>query len=131
VADFNYDGDDPAVVREEGHTPPHFHPDHDALSSFLVSMLYWQAVNGGMRCRGASQTDETVIPALHSHWPRVELLGSTWDHLMVFHREGQLVCLSGRAPDLTLRAAGRTPNDFEAVTRKLQIEWDWTQSDGA
>jgi hypothetical protein len=125
VADFNYDGDDPAVVREEGHTPPHFHPDHDRLSSFLVTMLYWQAVNGGMPARGVSRIDETEIPDLHRHWPRVELLGSAWDHLMVFHRQGQLVCVSGRAPDLTLRAAGRTPADFQVITRKLQIEWDW------
>jgi hypothetical protein len=117
------------VVRDEGAGPPHFQPDHASLSSFLLTMLYWQAVNGGMPYRGSAKVDPTEIPELYSHWPRVELLGSLWDHLMVFHRHGQLICLSGRAPDLTLRAAGRTRTDFEAITRRLQMAWESSESE--
>ena len=91
--------DDPPVVRAYNDVTLSWEDDHDRLSAFFVTMLYWQAVNGGLPFAGVvADVDETEIPEVHRHWPKVDLLGSLWDHLIVFHRAGQLVCITGRAP---------------------------------
>lgn len=116
--------DDPSVVRAEGEgLALDWTEDHERFSTWLASMLYWVAVRGGLPFRGAAPVDETEIPAVHARWPKVDLLGSLWEHRIVFHRAGQVICIEGRAPDLTLHAAGRTREDFEEITRVLQLDW--------
>jgi hypothetical protein len=116
--------DDPPVVLAEGVVRPFdWSSDHERLSSWFVSMLYWIAVQGGLPYSGTAPVDETEIPTVHAHWPRVDLLGTLWDHRIVFHRAGQVVVVDGRSPDLVLRAAGRTCHDFDAISRRLGLEW--------
>jgi len=117
--------DDPPVVRAYNDVSLAWEADHETLSGFLVTMLYWQAVNGGLPFSGVVvHVDPTEIPEVHSHWPKVDLLGSLWHHLIVFHRAGQLVCISGHSPALTLHAAGRTRSDLDAITERLKLDWD-------
>lgn len=124
--------DDPSVVHAEGpERPLAWAPDHERLSTWFVSMLYWVAVHGGLPFRGVAAVDETELPEVHAHWPRVDLLGSLWEHRIVFHRAGQVVCVDGRAPDLTLHAAGRTRADFDAISRRLRLDWDTRPDDEA
>lgn len=123
--------EDPSVVVSDGDPRPFdWASDHERLSTWFVSMLYWVAVNGGLPYSGVAPVDETEIPAVHEHWPKVDLLGSFWEHRIVFHRAGQVVCIDGRPPDLTLHAAGRTAEDFAAITRRLRLPWE-TAEEGA
>ncbi|MCA1684815.1 MAG: hypothetical protein LC745_02280, partial [Planctomycetia bacterium] len=124
--------DDPPVVRAYNDVSLTWEADHDRLSTFFVTMLYWQAVNGGLPFAGVVvRVDETEIPEVHSHWPKVDLLGSLWNHLMVFHRAGQVVCITGHAPALSLHAAGRTREDLDAITERLKLDWDEAADDEA
>lgn len=121
--------DDPPVVRSTDDETVSWHADHPHLSGFLVAMLYWQAVHGGMPYTGTAQIDETEIPALRNHWPRVELMGWFAEHTMVFHKAGQALCVVGHAPDLALRAGGRTRKDFLAIQERLNLDWDFSTLD--
>ncbi len=130
VADLHRD--DPPVVRAYNDVAMTWENDHETLSGFFTTMLYWQAVNGGLPFSGVVvDVDRTEIPAVHQHWPKVELLGSFWHHLIVFHRDGQLVCLTGHDPALTLHAAGRTREDLDAIIRRLKLDWDEASDEDA
>jgi hypothetical protein len=124
--------DDPPVVLADGVVRPFdWASDQERLSSWFVSMLYWVAIQGGLPYSGSAPVDETEIPAVHAHWPRVDLLGSLWDRRIVFHRAGQVVVVDGHSPDLVLRAAGRTCHDFEAISRRLGLEWQTPEDDSS
>jgi hypothetical protein len=117
--------DDPPVVRAYNDVALTWEDDHETLSGFFLTMLYWQAVNGGLPFSGVvADVDRSEIPEVHRHWPKVDLLGSLWHHLMVFHRGGQVVCISGHDPALVLHAAGKTRDDLDAITRRLKLDWD-------
>ncbi len=119
------DRDDPSVWCSTCETSPFdWTADHERLSSWFVSMLYCVAVRGGLPFRGSASIDETELPLIASHWPRVDLLGCLWDHRIVSHKAGQVICVEGHAPDLTLHAAGRTQADLDAIARRLQVEWE-------
>jgi hypothetical protein len=115
--------DDPPVVRLEAVTGG-WVPEFERASDWLVTMLYWHAVHDGMPYAGAASVDETELPAIGRHWPRAERLGTLGDELLVFHGPGQVVAVSGRSPDLTLRAGGRTRDDARAITHHLRVVWD-------
>ncbi len=117
--------DDPPIVRAYNDVTLSWEADHDRLSTFLATMLYWQAVNGGLPFAGVVvHIDETELPEIQSHWPRVDLLGTLWNHLIVFHRGGQVICINGHSPALSLHAAGRTKGDLDTITRRLKLDWD-------
>jgi hypothetical protein len=119
--------DDPPVVRLEGQADrwqTDLQPDFERASDWVVAMLYLEAVHSGMPFTGVASIDETELPEVHRHWPRAERLGTLADELLVFHRPGEAVVVSGRPPDLTLRAGGRDRDDARAITRRLKVVWD-------
>jgi hypothetical protein len=117
--------DDPSVARSEVDLPSFdWNADHDRLSTWFVSMLYYDAVRCGLPFHGSAPIDETELPAIAAHWPRVDLLGSLWDQRIVFHKAGQVVCVEGHAPDLLLLAGGRTREDLDTIARHLELEWE-------
>jgi hypothetical protein len=122
--------DDPPVVVSANESEASWEPDHEHLSGFLTTMLYWQAVNGGLPYVGVAAIDETEISAVRSYWPHVDLMGVFWEHMLVFHRLGQVVCVTGRAPELQLHAGGRTRDDFLAIQERLGLYWDYSTLEG-
>lgn len=118
--------DDPPVVRAENTPHLEWEDDSDRLSQFLLTMLYLQAVHGGMPYIGAVAIDETMIPEVHRHWHCVERAGAKWHEVLVFHKEGQVLCILGRAPELELYAGGRTAEDFRAITDRLKVVWEYS-----
>jgi hypothetical protein len=117
--------EDPPVLRSENQDELVWGPDHEHLSGFFVTMLYWQAANGGLPYVGATMIDETEIPAIRSHWKHVELRGMFWDQVFVFHRPGQVLCLAGAVPALELHAGARTREDFLEIQERLKVDWDY------
>lgn len=90
-------------------------------SDFLVLMLCWQAVHGGMPYSGWAQVDTAVGEAVAARW------NPTWHSrdLQAGYRPGQALCIAG-LPSLTspgrrldILAAGRSEAEFVALLQEL------------
>jgi hypothetical protein len=103
-------------------------PEHPRCSDFLISMVYWQAVNGGLPyfCFAPTppETERTVKSRLQLVWQ---------DHgFQIFSSDGGVVCLidhgkpSRLEPPKEVQAAGRTEEDLRAVGQLLGLTWDYT-----
>jgi hypothetical protein len=83
--------DDPAVFQ--GVNLPdaiEWHPECDRCSEFLLVMLHWQAVMGGLEWLGtADETGPAVADHLASRWRRV----GGFNGMEAFRREGRAACL--------------------------------------
>ncbi len=84
-------------------------------SDFLVLMLCWQAVHGGLPYTGWAQVDQGVGEAV------AKSLGPLWQSrdLQASYRSGQVVCVAGRRGQLDVLAAGRSEAEFEALLQEL------------
>ncbi len=90
-------------------------------SDFLVLMLCWQAVHGGMPYSGWAQVDTADGEAVVARW------NPTWHSrdLQAGYRPGQALCIAG-LPSLTapcrrldILAAGRSEAEFMALVQEL------------
>jgi hypothetical protein len=84
-------------------------------SDFLVLMLCWQAVHGGLPHTGWAQVQHAVGQAV------AHCLGPVWQSrdLQASYGSGQVVCVAGRRGRLDVLAAGRSESEFEALVQKL------------
>jgi hypothetical protein len=84
-------------------------------SDFLILMLCWQAVHGGLPHTGWAQVNQAVGRAV------VERLGPVYRtrDLRASYRSGQVVCVAGRGDPLDLLAAGRSKDEFGGLLREL------------
>ena len=90
-------------------------------SDFLVLMLCWQAVHGGMPHTGWAQIGSEVSEAIASRW------GTAWRSrdLRAWYRPGQALCLAGPSSANTfggrvdLLVGGHSKSEFEAVREEL------------
>jgi hypothetical protein len=90
-------------------------PEELVCSDFLVLMLCWQAVHGGLAHTGWASVDQAVGEAV------ARCLGPAWQSrdLLASYRAGQVVCVAGRGGRLDVLAAGRSKEEFEALLREL------------
>ncbi len=110
-------GDDPAVFQGVNLLPEtiEWHPECDCCSEFLLVMLHWQAVMGGLEWLGMTdEADPTVAAQLAGTWQQV----GGYSGMVAYRREGQAACLMSDGGQLYV--GGRTEADFEAIATELR-----------
>jgi len=120
---------DPPVLHAEHRSPLEWEPEHSHLSEFLTAMLFWQAVNGGMAYGGlGTASSESMIKA--TDWEAVDLGGDPerWGNC-VRMRDGQVLFIDGSGTDPHVYGGGRTREDFLAVEKAFDVNWDYSTLD--
>lgn len=120
---------DPPVARGdsmEGFPQWVWGPHFERLSSFLLTMLCWQGVMGGM-------THHAVVSGIGA---RVEAtIGARWRALDVDAPEGeiraytgggQILCLVGTQPRVDLYAGARNEKGLAEIEELLDVAWDYS-----
>jgi hypothetical protein len=110
--------DDPPVYQGVNRLPEtiDWYPECDLCSEFLLVMLHWQAVMGGLEWLGA--TDEGG-PAMMEH------LADSWqqvgevNEMVAFRREGRAACLLTDSTQLYV--GSRTEVLFEEIAAELRV----------
>jgi hypothetical protein len=115
--------DDPPVVRAANEAVLAWEPDHDRLSDFLVTLVYWQCVNGALGNTGIADAPEGVVQKVPALWPEIALGPNTWG-IRFFGKAGQLVCLAGEDQ---VSAAGVSESDLREISASLGIDWDFLE----
>jgi hypothetical protein len=124
--------DDPPVVRGdsvEGFERRVWGQDFERLSAFLLAMLCWQGVMGGMAYGAvAVGIDARVEEAVGAHWQPLDL-GVNGSGIRPHVGEGQLLCLAEARDEVSLYAAARDEKGLAGIEELLQITWDYSSSD--
>jgi hypothetical protein len=117
--------DDPAVFVAENNPKRIWKSTGDKLFIFLGSMLYWQAVNGGLSYIGvASRIGRNIKPQL-KQWTKIKI-GSYFHDMEMFALSGKVVCVVEENDSFDLYAGGRSRDDFVAVDQLIGIKWDYS-----
>jgi len=104
-------------------------PDFEQLSFFLLAMLCWQGVMGGMECRATvSGIDAQVERVAREKWRAIDL-GKNRSGIRPYIGDGQLLCLAGIDPDVQLFAGARTEDKFTEIEDLLNVDWDYCSLD--
>lgn len=99
------------------------------LSDFLLIMLCWQSVMGGLPFVGlADSTEESVIQRVKSNFSylEVEKIDSGFQS---FIDEGKVICLDKSNEETTIYAGASDENKFLEIEDLLNIEWDYCSLD--
>ena len=123
------DEEDPAVYESEDEPMRAWSLDHRHLSDFLLSMLYWQAVNGGMSYSAIATVDQETLSVVRRHWQPVELPGTDLGNVRFFCRPGQLLCVCPEDDAFRLQVGAKTEQDLVSVREELHIEWGYSSLD--
>src|SRR5262245_22826141 len=77
--------DDPPVLQGVNVTgqPIEWHPEHDSCSEFLLMMLHWQAVCGGMAFTASANISPVTLAGIRTSWSFVGEMGE----MLTFARE--------------------------------------------
>lgn len=123
---------DPPVVRGDsmaGFPQWVWEPHFERLSSFLLMMLCWQGVMGGM-------THSAVVSGIGA---RVEeTMGARWRALDVdapegeiraYVGDGQILCMVGTRPRSDLYAGARNDKELAEIEELLDVAWDYSSLD--
>ena len=70
------DNENPAILRKDSVASPAWEHDFDHLYQFLISMLFMQAVNGGMRYSGIGNAASANAAQCPPGWETINLGGS-------------------------------------------------------
>lgn len=123
---------DPPVARGDslaGIAHWAWEPESEPLSSFLLAMLCWQAVMGGMAySAGVNGVDAQVEETIGAHWRALDV-GAQWSGLRPYIGDGQILCLMGAQPRVDLYAGARSQKGLAEVEELLNVEWDYISSD--
>jgi hypothetical protein len=117
--------EDPPVYQAVNDSMLEWNQEFSFLSDFLFHQFYWQAVNGALPKGGIASIDEELLKTIMRYWPADSLMkGSNNSGVNVFCRDGQILCVSGEPPNLTLQAAARDENEFSNIKGILRLKWD-------
>ena len=106
---------DPPVFLGVNAKPIEWHPTHDRCSEFLLVMMHWQAVCGGLEFLGMAEAGGKTVKHFEQEWRRVgEVEG-----LLAFCREGQAACFMGEGDARQLYVGGRSEEELERVAGEL------------
>ena len=109
--------DDPPVSQGVNvvDQPIDWHPEHGACSEFLLVMLHWQAVCGGMKFTGSADIPAKALTLISAMWSLVGEVSELW----AFASDGKAACVIGEGETLQLFVAARTQQDFNAINAEL------------
>lgn len=105
--------DDPPVLQGVNviDQPVEWHLEHGSCSEFLLMMLHWQAVCGGMAFTGSADISSVTLTHIRASWPFVGEMGG----MLVFARDGSAACVIGEGDALQLFVGGRSKQDFNLI----------------
>ncbi len=119
----NRAGPDPGVVQAMDPEEGPWQAEGTTCSTFLLAMLCWQAVCGGLRYGGYA---ERVVPRLARRiaatWPKV---GRDLE-LSAYARAGQVICVLKEARTVLIQVGARTRRDFRAIEGTVGITFNQT-----
>lgn len=110
-------GDDPAVFQGVNLSPEptEWHPTHDRCSEFLLVILHWQGVCGGLEWLGMTDVGEAALQHFERNWSRVgEVEG-----LVAFRREGRSACIMGEGEARELYIGASSEERFHEIVTEL------------
>jgi hypothetical protein len=110
--------DDPAVYQgiNLGSKAIEWHLEEAGCAEFLVVMLHWQAVCGGLERMGMAKITPENLASIHTRWsPAGTLKGG----MQAFTQRGDVACVIGEGEDLEIFAASRSEEAFERLERRL------------
>lgn len=106
-----------------------WHPDAPNLSYFLLMMLCWQSISGGLDFTGlADNIEKSAVQKVKDNF---ELLddGKYNTGFQVFINQGQIVCLSTSQNETNIYAGASNEQKFHEIEELLKIKWDYCYRD--
>lgn len=100
---------------------------HPTLSSFLIMMAYWQAVNGALPNVALAQVGKSVQEKIAQEWLLLHRFEN--DKMYFFGGEGVVLSLLGGAGHGELQVGTRTAEQLRRVDQMLGIEWSLFETD--
>ena len=102
-------------------------PSAEPCDDWLVSMVYWQVVNGGFQFGAYADCSRDLRRRLAARWPLVVEVPDQGP-MLFYGRKGQLLCWCGKKHG-SLYAVGRTREDLQQIHKALAIDWDYSALD--
>jgi hypothetical protein len=119
--------DDPPVVRASNESPLVWEIDHEHLSDFWITFIYWQTINGALGTVGINgNATDAVLTEVEGQWPEIRLGPNNWG-VRFFGTADQFICIVG---DRQIQAAATTGDGLREIEALLGVEWDYSQYDG-
>jgi hypothetical protein len=110
--------DDPPVSQGVNHLPQsiEWHPEHERCSEFLLMMMHWQAVCGGLDWTGMADVGQEIFQYLQRHW---QLVGRM-EGMIAYCRPGQAACVIGEGDAQQLYVGANSESMFEKIRAELE-----------
>jgi hypothetical protein len=110
--------DDPPVFQGVNLLPKaiEWHPEHEPCSEWLLIMLHWQAVCGGLEWIGMADVGQVVIEYFEHRW---QLVGKQ-EGIIAFRREGQAACFIGEGDAQSLYVGANSEELFTQIRAELK-----------
>jgi hypothetical protein len=115
-----------AIVGQEG---LEWYLDAENLSDFLLIMLCWQSVMGGLPFTGlVDNIKESVIRTVKNNFSPLKVRGN-YSGLQSFIGEGKVLCLAEGEEGASIYVGASDEGKFLEIEDLLQIEWDYCSLD--
>jgi hypothetical protein len=121
------DVSDPPVVRGDsmGSSQWVWEPHFERFSSFLLMMLCWQGVGGGMTYSAVvSGIDAQVEEMIGARWRSLDI--DAGGGIRAYIGDGQILCLIGTQPRVDLHAGARNEKGLVEIEELLDVAWDYS-----
>lgn len=106
-----------------------WHFDAPNLSYFLLMMLCWQSVSGGLEFTGiADKTEESVVRKVKDNFTLLDD-GKYNTGFQVFIEPGKVVCLAGNQKGTDIYAGASNEQKFHEIEDLLRIKWGYCYRD--
>jgi hypothetical protein len=111
-------GDDPPVFQGINRLPEpiEWHPEHERCSEWLLLMLHWQAVCGGLPWLGMAYVGHEVVEHFERHW---RLVGKH-EGIIAFRRQEKAACFLGEGDAQELYVGANSKELFAQIQSELE-----------
>lgn len=127
--------DDPPVWQGQliiGQEELEWYHDAGRLSDFLLIMLCWQSVMGGLPLTGiAGNVDKSVVQKVKSNFSLLEISEAVenFSGFQIYLDKGKIICLSKNNEETSIDAGASDEEKFLEIEDLLQVEWDYCSLD--
>lgn len=109
----------------EGQDELEWYLDFETLSDFLLVMLCWQSVMGGLHYVGLTdKVEETVTQIVKNNFSPLEF-EENFSGFQVFTGKGKVICLATGNQKTSVYAGASDEEKFIEIEDLLKIEWDY------
>ncbi|MEW6735974.1 MAG: hypothetical protein AB1489_32065 [Acidobacteriota bacterium] len=109
-------GDNPPVYQGVNANKIEWSLEHKKLSEFLITMLYWQVVNGGHKYGAYAEINLNELNKLKENW----LFVGQINELQTFAKNGKAMCIFINNDSINLSISGDTQEDLAEIEEELQ-----------